>query len=648
MSVRQLPDRVINRIAAGEVVERPASVVKELVENALDAGAGRIDITTAGGGKNLIRIVDDGAGMTRDDLGLAIERHCTSKLDDEDLLAISTLGFRGEALPSIGAIARLTITTRHASEPHGWQIRVEGGVRSDITPAPLDRGTRIEVQDLFFSTPARLKFLKTERAEAAAITEVVRRLALSRPEVRFSLGGSDRSSLEFPARRGDNALIERIGDVVDAEFAANAIAIDAGREGVGLVGFIGLPTFHRAAATHQYLTVNGRPVRDKLIMGAIRGAFYDVMPRDRHPVLALDIRLDPHEVDVNVHPAKADVRFRDGGLIRGLIVGAIKQALAAAGHRAATTGGINTVAALRPHSGQPLHGGGPFGAGYRAAPPMGFDWRTAPDRPPDRPIAPGQSVDGTPPPAWTPSTLAIDAVGLRPAVRIDAAAGVGFAEAVQTALADVLAPATDTRADSGFDEAATLHPLGAARAQVHGLYIVAQTRDGLVIVDQHAAHERIVYERLKAQLAANGVKTQLLLIPEIVDLPEDDVGRLIERAAEFAEAGLVFDAFGPGAIAVRETPAMLGRIDVRGLMRDLADDLAEWDRANRVRDRLERVAATMACHGSIRANRKLRPEEMNALLREMEATPNSGQCNHGRPTWVELKLSDIERLFGRR
>jgi DNA mismatch repair protein MutL len=606
MPIRQLPEATVNRIAAGEVVERPASVVKELVENALDAGARRIDVLTDGGGRRLIRVTDDGAGMTAADLDLAVERHATSKLADDDLVSIRTLGFRGEALPSIGSVARLSITTRHASEPHAWAIEVDAGAKSEVKPAALGEGTRVEVRDLFYATPARLKFLKLDRTEAEAVREVVRRLAMSRPDVAFTLAGEERAPATFAAALpGAPGRLARLGDVLGADFRANAVEIAAERDGVVIEGFAALPTLTRANALGQYLFVNGRPVRDKLLLGAVRGAYADYLPRDRHPLLALFVTLPPPEVDVNVHPAKAEVRFRNAGLVRALIVGALKTALARDGTRAATTGGAATIAAFRP----------------AVAPQRGWDWRRSPARPLDtrRPFAPLRA---------------------------------GFAEAVQAAF-DVGAPAADLRPD--FSEAADVapaaelldHPLGAARAQLHETYIVAQTRDGLVIVDQHAAHERIVYEKLKAALEQNGVARQILLIPEIVEMDEADVERLVARAADLARFGLVLDAFGPGAVALRETPSLLGEIDGAGLVRDLAEHLSEWDETLPLERRLMQVASSMACHGSVRAGRRLKPEEMNALLREMERTPNSGQCNHGRPTYVELKLDDIERLFGR-
>jgi DNA mismatch repair protein MutL len=593
MPVRQLTEAIVNRIAAGEVVERPASVVKELIENALDAGSRRIDVLTDGGGLRLIRITDDGEGMVRDDLALAVERHATSKLSGDDLLDIRTLGFRGEALPSIGAVSRLTITTRHASEPHAWSLSVDAGVKSELRPAALAQGTTVEVRDLFYATPARLKFMKSERSEAEAVREIVRRLAMSRPDVTFTLAGEERAPVTWGA--GDR--LARLGDILGADFRANAIAISAEREGVALDGFAGLPTLSRANSLAQYLFVNGRPVRDKVLIGAVRAAYADYLPRDRHPLLALFVTLPAREVDVNVHPAKTEVRFRDGALVRGLIVRALKEALEREGRRSATTGGGATIATFRP----------------AMSPRAPYDWRRSPARP----------------------------MGLA-----GAAAAVGLAEPEQAAF-DTGAPAV-VLAEVPAAPDLLDYPLGAARAQLHETYIVAQTRDGLVIVDQHAAHERIVYERLKAAIETSGVARQILLIPEIVDLDEADAARLCARADELEKLGLVIESFGSGAVAVRETPSLLGQVNVRGLVCDLAEHMAEWDDSLPLERRLMHVAATMACHGSVRAGRRLKPDEMNALLREMEQVPNSGQCNHGRPTYVELKLADVERLFGRR
>ncbi len=591
MPIRQLSETMINRIAAGEVVERPASVVKELVENALDAGASRIEVVTGGGGLALIRVTDDGAGIAAAELPLAVARHCTSKLGD-DIHDIRSLGFRGEALASIGAVARLALRSRTADGDGAAEIGLEAGRLVPLRPAAANRGTTVEVRDLFFATPARLKFMKGERAETAATSDVVRRIAIAFPAVRFTLAGSDRSTLDLPAAGGDEAgRLARIAQVMGADFPDNAIAIDAQREGVHLAGHVSIPSFTRANALQQYAYVNGRPVRDKLIAGAIRGAYADVLPRDRHPATVLFLTLDPAQVDVNVHPAKADVRFRDPGLVRGLIVGAIRQALAAAGIRPATTGAAGMVAAFRP------------------APAPGFDAARSPYRP----------LDG------------------------------GFGEAAQAVFDAGPLVSADARAGAQEAPEALLRTeLGAARAQVHENYIVAQTADSLVIVDQHAAHERLVYEALKQALEARPMPAQMLLLPEIVDLPEEDAERLALHAGTLARFGLGLERFGPGAVAVRETPAMLGETDAARLVRDLADEIADNDTVETLKERLHRIAATMACHGSVRSGRRLRPEEMNALLRQMEATPGSATCNHGRPTYIELKLADIERLFGRR
>jgi DNA mismatch repair protein MutL len=584
MPIRRLSEETINRIAAGEVVERPASAVKELVENAIDAGSRRIEVSIAAGGAALIRVTDDGSGMAAADLAIAVERHSTSKLE-HGLDDIRSLGFRGEALAAIGAAARLTIASRQAGG-EGAEITVDGGRVQPVRPAAIAAGTRVEVRDLFLATPARLKFLKTERAEAAAAADVVKRLALAHPEIRFAFNTEDRTALDFPAAGADGRLA-RIGQVLGAEFGENAVAIDAAREGVRLTGFAGLPTFSRGNGLAQYFFVNGRPVRDRQLTGALRAAYTDVMKRDRHPVAALFIDLDPAEVDVNVHPAKAEVRFRDAGLVRGLVVGAVREALQRGTPRAATTAATATIAAFRP-------------------------------------------AGATRPTPW----------------RGGGAVATGFAEAAQAAFAAFAPSAAATAAAP--DPGLTALPLGAARAQIHETYIVAQTEDGLVIVDQHAAHERLVYERLKRGRAERGVARQILLIPEVVELPAEDVERVASRAAELAEVGLAVERFGPGAVAVRETPAMLGAIDAAALIRDLADEMAEWERGDSLGERLDRVASTMACHGSVRAGRVMKPAEMDALLREMEVTPNSNVCNHGRPTYIELKLADIERLFGRR
>ncbi|MEH6690214.1 MAG: DNA mismatch repair endonuclease MutL [Pseudorhizobium pelagicum] len=599
MPVKLLSETLINQIAAGEVIERPASAAKELVENAIDAGATRIEIATAGGGKSLLRITDNGCGMDARDLELAVRRHCTSKIT-ESLDDIRTLGFRGEALPSIGSVAKVTITSRRSGDSQGSQVSVIGGTTSPVRPAAANQGTVVEVRDIFFATPARLKFLKSERAEAGAITEMVKRMAIAFPAIRFVLSGPDRSTLELPST-GEDALA-RIAQILGRDFKDNAIEIDARRDEVSLTGFAGVPTFNRGNSAHQYAFVNGRPVQDKLILSAIRGAYAETVPSGRYPVAVLSIDLDPAFVDVNVHPAKADVRFRDPGLVRGLIVGAIREALAREGSRAATTSGSGLASAFR--------------AGYPAA-AAAQPWSA--ETSPSRPLWQSGGLSEAPQAHFGTMTM--------PSARTE--------------------PAAETISVSPMQDGGPHHRLGAARAQLHENYIVAQTDDGLVIVDQHAAHERLVFEAMRKALDAGRLPSQSLLIPEIIDLPEEDCDRLMAHATELDRFGLAIERFGPGAIAVRETPAMLGEIDAVGLIRDLADEVAEWSTAGGLRAKLEHVAATMACHGSVRSGRRLRPEEMNALLRQMETTPGSGQCNHGRPTYIELKLTDIERLFGR-
>ena len=604
MTIRVLPPSTVNRIAAGEVVERPAAVVKELVENAIDAGARRIDATIDGGGRTCIAVADDGRGMSRDELALAVERHATSKLPDDDLLHVTQLGFRGEALPAIGAVSRMTLTSRPKGASEAWSIVVAGGRKGDPAPASLAAGTRVEVRDLFYATPARLKFLKSPRTELDHAVDVVNRLAMAHPDVAFGLTAEGRGVVRLaPAQGGPlDARLDRLAAVMGRAFADNALAIDAEREGVRLTGHIGLPTLSRGAARAQYLFVNGRPVRDRLVLGAVRGAYADVLARGRHPMVALFLELPVEAVDVNVHPTKAEVRFRDAGLVRGLIVGSLKHALAEAGHRASTTIGSAALAAFKAPDAAALaalaaHGGGGGHPPAAARLPPGLaDVAAA---------------------YHAPLASALDA----PSARAEAA----------------------DQADVAVD-----YPLGAARGQLHATYIVAQTRDGIVIVDQHAAHERLVYERMKQALAANGVARQGLLIPEVVELDEAAAARLLARAHELAEIGLTIEPFGPGAVAVREAPALLGETNIQGLVRDLADELAGLGESSLLGERLEAVCATMACHGSVRAGRVLSVAEMNALLREMEATPHAGQCSHGRPTYVELKLADIEKLFGRR
>ncbi|MCP5080317.1 MAG: DNA mismatch repair endonuclease MutL [Alphaproteobacteria bacterium] len=606
MKIRRLSDGLINRIAAGEVIERPASALKELVENAVDAGARTVDVTLQGGGRTLIRAVDDGCGMSEEELALAVERHATSKLDSDDLLNIKTMGFRGEALPSIGAVSRLMITSRLHDGSDGAQIEVDAGAKSQVRPAALSPGTQVEVRDLFYAVPARLKFLKSERAENNEATDVMRRIAMANPSCAFSLTIEERCVLNFPASGLDlDGQLKRTGEVMGQEFARNALTIDTQREGVQLTGFAGLPTLNRSQANMQFLFVNGRPVKDKLLTGAVRGAYMDFLARGRHPMLALFITLDPHQVDVNVHPAKAEVRFREPGTVRGLIVSALKAALADAGHRASTTVGQATLGSFRPES----SGGYGRAYAYGAAP---------------RPLAPG---------------LAEAAAAYQAPLPGEA----------QSGLEGMDLPSADHRADDGPPAPdLTGRPLGAARAQVHENYIIAQTDDGMVIVDQHAAHERLVYERFKAELAKSGVARQPLLVPEVVELDPAAADGLVQQAESLADLGLTIEAFGPGSIVVREVPAILGDTDIKGLIKDLADDVGELGEGLGLAERIDHVLATMACYGSVRSGRRLRAEEMNALLREMEATPHSGQCNHGRPTYVELKLGDIERLFGRR
>jgi DNA mismatch repair protein MutL len=589
MAIRLLPPVLVNRIAAGEVIERPAAAVKELVENAIDAGSSRIEVSLHDGGQRLIAVVDNGAGMTAAELSLAVERHCTSKLPEDDLSRIAALGFRGEALPSIGAVSRMRITSRPAEADTAWEIALEAGRKSEPAPAGHPRGTRVEVRDLFFATPARLKFLKTPRTEREMAVDAVRRLAMAYPAISFTVTGDDERALLRLGAAGELAMPTarraRLAALLGRDFAENSAEIEAERGGFRLSGLIGLPTLNRALPRDQYLVVNGRPVRDKLLVGAVRGAYQDVLARDRHPIVALFLDGPRGEVDVNVHPAKAEVRFRDAALVRGLIVGALRSALAAAGHRASSTVANAALAAFRPGT----------TTAAESAPRFAF-----PPPPPSPSLALAESANNFLRPVEEPPPAPEDA------------------------------------------------QLGSARAQLHGTYIVAETKTGIVIVDQHAAHERLVYERMKTALAATGVARQALLLPEVVELDETGAARLAAHAAELLEFGLVVEPFGPGAVVVREVPASLPGLDVRALVRDLADELAEWGDALALKERIEVVCGTLACHTSVRAGRRLSPAEMDALLRQMEATPNSGQCNHGRPTYVALDLADIERLFGRR
>ncbi|GAB6845363.1 DNA mismatch repair protein MutL [Methylorubrum rhodinum] len=638
--VRRLDPILVDRIAAGEVVERPASAVKELVENAIDAGARSVEVTIEAGGRRLIRVVDDGIGMGAEDLALAVERHATSKLPDGDLTRIGSLGFRGEALPSIGAVSRLAITSRTA-DGEGVSLLVESGAKGPVRPAPASRGTRIEVTDLFAATPARLKFLKSDRAETAAVAEVLRRLAVAQPQVRFTLRTESGSPTVFPAEAetGEAALLRRLGGVLGPDFPGNAVPLSMAREGFSLEGHVGLPTFHRGVGTHIHFVVNGRPVRDRLLLGAVRGAYADTMSSDRHPVLALYLACEPGLVDVNVHPAKTELRFREPGLVRALVVSAIHEALRRAGARSSTTGARAALDALRP-------GGAPVGEG-RFAVHTGASAPSLMPRP-ARTLFSGPSLAA--PAGWrAPASAMPDRSG--------------FAETPQAAFAhdlgpsDFAPPAADLRPEAET-EGAEAHPLGAARAQIHGTYIVAQTRDGIVLVDQHAAHERLVYERLKAERAGGGVARQGLLIPDVVEMAPEAADRLVEAAPELERLGLSLEAFGPGAVLVRAVPTALAGGSVKNLVLDVLDALdasgveeggpAGAGDPDPVSRRLDALLSRMSCHGSIRAGRRLKPEEMNALLRQMEATPLSGSCNHGRPTFVSLGLADIERLFGRR
>ncbi len=625
MPIRRLPPETVNRIAAGEVVERPASAIKELVENALDAGATRIEVQADGGGLTRILIADDGHGMAADQLALAVERHATSKLEaddagDVDLLRISTLGFRGEALPSIGSVARLTITSRPREGGDAHSITVEGGDQRPVAPAgfPGPHGARVEVRDLFYATPARLKFMKSERSEAMAISEEIKRQAMAHEGVAFTLDLDGKTTLRLPAEHpGDVGRLKRLAALLGRDFEANALLIDQARDNVRLTGYAGLPTYSRGNAGHQYLFVNGRPVKDRLLQGALRGAYADFLARDRHPAAVLFLEIDPLYVDVNVHPAKAEVRFRDPALVRGLIVGALRHALAAAGHRASTTVAADALAGFRPHSGV-----GP-GPAYSPSSPSAQGW---------------SGWQGWAAPASANAQI-IPGLNDRSA-RVEY--GSGDNEDLRYGIGE------NSTTPESYTEDLRDYPLGAARAQLHGTYIVAQTRDGLVVVDQHAAHERLVYERMKTQMAQGSVTRQALLTPEVVELDPAEADRVVSRADELAQLGLIVEPFGGGAVLVRETPALLGDTDVQGLIRDIADDLAEHGAALALSERLGEVCGTMACHGSVRAGRVLSAPEMNALLREMEATPHSGQCNHGRPTYVELKLADLEKLFGRR
>ena len=599
--IRVLPDHIINQIAAGEVVERPASAVKELVENAIDAGATRIEVSLADGGRTMLAVDDDGAGMDADALKLAVQRHATSKISGDDIMALNHLGFRGEALPSIGSVSRMTITSRSKQDEHGWVLVVEHSKLGAMRPASRQKGTRVVVEDLFASVPARLKFLKTDRTETAQVLDIVRRISMAHPHIGFSVSDSGRQSMNLPPRdkndsRGDD-LRGRIRDAMGADFADDALAIDAKRDAVGLMGLAGLPSFHKSTAMAIHLYVNGRAVRDRVLVGAVRAAYADTLPRGRHPVVVLFITLPPEDVDVNVHPAKAEVRFRDAAMIRSLLINALREEI-----------GIAPVSGGH-LSRQAVNMGRIFGRGSGGGGNYDIDWQ-APhhqplpmhDAPPDARQAGEQHAEFNP----------------------------------------------DTAPNQAPEIIAADYPLGAAKAQLHKTYIIAETAEGIVLIDQHAAHERLVLERIKAEHAGGSVERQILLVPEVVEVDAAGLAVLLEHAEMLAKRGLVLEAFGEGALLVREVPAILGQFDMQRLVRDTAEELLESDDSKNLEDRINHVWATISCYGSVRAGRVLNTSEMNALLRDMEATPRSGQCNHGRPTFVTLRLHDIETLFRRR
>ena len=628
-----LSDKIINQIAAGEVIERPFSAVKELVENAIDANATDIKIHIRAGGKSYIRISDNGCGISHDDLPIAMQRHATSKLDENNLFAIKSLGFRGEALPSIGSVSRMNIASRVKGADEAWQITTEGGTMSDVFPAvsPQKHGTIVEVKDLFYATPARLKFMRSDRAENAAIIDVINRLAMAYPHVAFSLFDGEKKRLDYAPHQAtlgeekssEESFLFRLRQVMGTDFSENAMKLNAEKQDIKLTGYAGLPTLNRATSMMQFLFVNGRPIKDRQMLGAVRAAYADFLARNRHPLIALYIELDPALVDVNVHPQKTDVRFRDAAAVRGLLVSGIRHALGEAGFRASGTVAQTAMGYARTAASPYARAGAGAGAG------------------------------GSPPPAsYQPSQN----FGFSPggAVRSGASPSIGDSygtrqdESYQQAETPQQNYESAQDYQSSSEEFPQDFPLGAAMAQLHENYVIAQTEDGIVIVDQHAAHERILYEKMKTMLEEGKVAGQGLLSPEVVDLGEEQAIQLLQYADDFASLGLVIESFGPGAIAVRQTPAILGVVDVHGLIRDLADEILEYGSGFILKEKLQDVFGTMACHSAIRSGRRLLPDEMNALLREMESTPHAGQCNHGRPTYVELKLKDIEVLFGRR
>ena len=613
--IRRLPSNLVNQIAAGEVIERPSSVVKELVENSIDAGATKIDVVIREGGRTFLSVTDNGSGMDPEDLVLAVERHATSKLPEEDLFNIQTMGFRGEALPSIGAISRLQITTKTAGQDNGWSLKVEGGQMEAPVPASHPQGTTIEIRDLFYAVPARLKFLKSVPTEVAQILDILQRLAMAYPEIGFKLKTEQRTMFAYPAE--ENPL-KRFMIILGEEFEANARVVDAEREGVSLYGFIALPTFHRSTSQYQYIFVNQRPVKDKVLIAAIRAAYQDVLARDKYPVVCLFLEVPNAMVDVNVHPAKAEVRFRDANLIRSLIVGSLKTILNAHGHQTASTVSQSTLNAFT----MPEMSARPSGSQPAYQPRLGFGSAPSVSRP-----------------AYGGSTYAHEA----PSTPV---MNVGESSYTHTPHATEQAPG---HAPGYAPEAESVHfPLGNACAQLHDTYIVSQTHDGLIVVDQHAAHERLVYEKMKHQLQTHGVARQMLLIPEVVDVTPAQFEMLTARGHELAPFGLVLDAFGHNAVLVREVPAILEQFNIKEMVTNIAEELFEIENSTALQEKIHEVCSSMACHGSVRAGRTLNIREMNDLLRQMEQTPHSGQCNHGRPTYVHLKLGDLERLFGRR
>lgn len=622
MPIRILPDNLINQIAAGEVVERPASVVKELVENAIDAGANKIEVSLIGGGKNLIVVADNGKGMDKGELNLAVERHATSKLPDDDLFNIKHLGFRGEALPSIAAVARMSITTRTKDAENAWKCEINGGHKSEIMPAAHTQGTRIEVRDLFYAVPARLKFLKADASEAAQCIDIVNRIAMANPHISFYLYSDDKKKIALNACQGElfDARLKRLSEVMGKEFAENSLLIDASRDDVRISGYVSLPTLNKANSLSQYLFVNSRPVRDKLLLGAIKGAYQDVLASNRYPLCALFIDVNPAYVDVNVHPAKAEVRFYDAATVRGLLVGSIRHALSLGDKATANT--LNLAEFV--HDNIPDFAAQPY---------------TQPYTTPQDAVLP----DGMP-----------ETVNLAEETRSIPMSSFSTllprrAQADLPDLAGFYSLKVEDAPEPQNINADEIGPLGLAKAQFHDTYIISQTVDSIIIIDQHAAHERIVMEKLKADLAAeHKVVTQMLLIPEIIDLSFSEKEKIISQADNLAKLGLIVEEFGPQAVIVREIPALISGADIRKLICDLAAEIAEWGGEFSLTDKLHHICATIACHGSVRAGRRLNIDEMNRLLRDMENTEHSGQCNHGRPTYVELKLSDIEKLFARR